>query len=86
MKTLPKKQLKKWMILLLGGCLTLAWAGCNDAGDDMEDAGEATMDAAEEVGDAAKDAADDAGDAMEDAADDAGDAMEDAADDVRDEF
>lgn len=73
MKTLPKKQLTKWLALLLGGCLTLAWAGCENAGDEMEDAGDATMDALDDAGDATMDPADDAGDAIEDTADDVGD-------------
>ncbi|MEX2607568.1 MAG: hypothetical protein WD708_09495 [Kiritimatiellia bacterium] len=62
MNTLTKKQIKKWLTLLLGACLTLAWAGCDDAGDELEDAGDATMDAMDDAGDAIEDAADDIGD------------------------
>ncbi|MDA3874587.1 MAG: hypothetical protein PF795_11595 [Kiritimatiellae bacterium] len=75
MKTLTKKQLMKWLTLLLTGCLTLGWAGCSDSGSEMEDAADETADAMEE-------AADDAADAVDEAADEA----EDAADEVSDEY
>lgn len=60
MKTLSKKQLVKWLTLLLTGCLTLGWAGCSNSDSEMEDAGEETMDAMEDAADSAEDAADDA--------------------------
>lgn len=72
MKTLTKKQMMKWLTLLLTGCLTLGWAGCSN---DTE-----VEDAAEEAVDTMGDAADDAADAMGDAADDAADAADDATD------
>ncbi len=78
MKTPSKNQLMKWLTLLLGACLTLAWAGCSDSTETAPTM-EETMDAAEET-------AEDTADAMEDAAEDAVDAAEDAADEVSDGY
>jgi hypothetical protein len=55
-----------WLTVLIPG-LALAFTGCQDAGDEMEDAAEETMDAADEAADEVGDAAENAGDEIDDA-------------------
>jgi hypothetical protein len=78
MKMLKETQVKKWLVLLLGACLTLGWAGCSNSQSDSEDVADDTVevmeDAAEEAADAVEDAAEDAEEAVEDAAEDSDDA------------
>jgi hypothetical protein len=52
--------LKTLLRLLIIPLLAFALLGCQDSGDDLEDAGEATMDATEEAADTAMDASEDA--------------------------
>jgi predicted small secreted protein len=63
-----KKILKYSSILTLFLALAL-FAGCDDAGDDVEAAGENLEDAAEKTADSVEDAAEDAADEIGDAVD-----------------